>query len=66
MPKFNFDSGIENYKTRFIAKSYSLKEEINYEGTFLPIIKMNTIKLVISVVLSTFGIYISWMLINLF
>jgi len=41
-------NNIYKFKVRLVAKSYSQKEIIDYENTFRPIIKMNTIKLIIA------------------
>ena len=46
--KFNFDGRIEKFKARLVAKGYLEKEGIDYDDTFEPIAKMNSIILMIS------------------
>jgi len=46
--KFNVDASIDKFKARLVAKIYSQKQGIDYEETFVPIEKMNTIRLMIA------------------
>jgi len=46
--KFNFYGSIDKYKTIYVAKGYSQKEGIDYEDTFAPVDKINTIRLMIA------------------
>jgi len=48
--KFNFNRSIDKFKARLVEKGHSQKGRIDYEDTFAPVIKMNTIKLIISLV----------------
>ena len=41
--KLNPDGSINRYKVRLVAKGYTQKYRIDYEDTFVPVAKMNTI-----------------------
>lgn len=47
-PKFKTDGSIDKNKARLVARGYSQKEGIDYEETFAPIAKLNTIITLIS------------------
>jgi hypothetical protein len=46
--KFNVDGSIDKYKAILVSKGYSQKQGIDYENTFSPVVKMNTIRLMIA------------------
>jgi hypothetical protein len=41
------DSSIEKFKARFLARGFSQKEELDYEKTFSPVAKYDSIRVVI-------------------
>lgn len=48
--KYRPDGAIEIYKVCLVAKEFSQKYEIDYVETFTPIVKMNTVGIVLSFV----------------
>ena len=47
--KFTVDGQIEKYKARLVAKGFNQLEGINYNETFAPVAKMNTIRIILSI-----------------
>jgi Reverse transcriptase (RNA-dependent DNA polymerase) len=46
--KMNVQGEVERYKARLVAKGYKQKTEIDYEEVFAPVVRMDTIRLLIS------------------
>ena len=50
--KYKVDKSIERYKLKLIVKGYSQTYVVDYLETFAPIAKMNTIRLLLSLVVN--------------
>ncbi|GKA71085.1 ribonuclease H-like domain-containing protein [Tanacetum coccineum] len=47
--KFKSSGEVERYKARLVAKGFSKKEGLDYEETFSPVVKMVTVRCVLSI-----------------
>jgi Reverse transcriptase (RNA-dependent DNA polymerase) len=50
--KYNSDEIVERYKARLIAKDYTQTYGVDYQETFAPVAKMNTVRILLSIVIN--------------
>ena len=48
--KYKLDGSIEQYKARLVAKGFTQSYRIDYQETFAPVTKLNTIRVLFSLV----------------
>ena len=56
--KRGVDGNVETYKARMVAKGYSKKLGFDYEDTFLPVAKIKSIRILLSI--TTYYDYEIW------
>jgi hypothetical protein len=59
--KFTSEGVVEHHKYHLVAKGFSQQEGIDYTKKFSPIAKMNSVRLILSLVLDLDGKSIRWM-----
>jgi hypothetical protein len=50
--KYKADDTVDRYKVRLVAKGFKQRYGIDYEDTFNPLVKMATVRIVLSIVVS--------------
>jgi histone deacetylase 1/2 len=46
------DGTLDKYKARLVAKGYKQRFSIDYEDTFIPVVKVTTVRIILSVAIS--------------
>jgi hypothetical protein len=50
--KFNTDGTLERYKARWVLHNFTQRPDIDYDETFSPVVKLATIRMVLSLAIS--------------
>ena len=57
--KYKVDGSLERHKARLVAKGYTQTYEVDYQETFAPVAKMNTVRILLSLV-----VHYNWQLLQ--
>jgi len=60
--KYRPDGSVDRYKARLVAKSYTQTYGIDYFETFSPVVRMNSIRILFSIVVNLSGHCSNWIL----
>ena len=58
--KLNLDGDVEKYKERLVAQGFSQQPGIDYNETFAPVARLDTLRMVLAKLIMN-GMYIKWM-----